>query len=113
MYIYIINCEDNSLYTGVAKNIEHRLKEHKNKLPAGAKYTKSHSAKSLVALWLTEDKSAAYKLEYYLKKLSRLKKLEIILNNDNLLKYLENVIDVNVFSRQDKETISKLNSEIF
>ena len=40
-------------------------------------------------------------------------KLEIILNNDNLLKYLENVIDVNVFSRQDKETISKLNSEIF
>ena len=27
-YIYMLRCEDNSIYTGIAKDLEHRLNEH-------------------------------------------------------------------------------------
>ncbi|MFC1911031.1 GIY-YIG nuclease family protein, partial [Chloroflexota bacterium] len=35
-FFYILRCKDNSLYSGITKNLELRLKEHNN--GAGAKY---------------------------------------------------------------------------
>lgn len=84
MFIYIIECQDDSLYTGVAKDIEKRLKEHYFQEKQSAKYTKSHQMKNLKALWHSETKQNAMKLEYQIKRLSRSKKLELI-NNPNLL----------------------------
>ena len=42
MYVYIIECEDGSLYTGIAKNVVQRLRQHYHHLSGCAKLTLSH-----------------------------------------------------------------------
>ena len=83
MYIYMLSCEDNSIYTGVAKDIVKRLKEHYFQLSSCAKYTKSHKITGLIALFSTENKSDAMKLEYHIKTLSHNQKLTLA-NAQNL-----------------------------
>ncbi|MFQ6977327.1 MAG: GIY-YIG nuclease family protein [Oscillibacter sp.] len=41
-YVYMLRCEDGSLYTGIASDVEKRFAMHKS--GHGAKYTRSHSA---------------------------------------------------------------------
>ena len=77
-YVYIIRCEDNSLYTGYTTDIKRRLLEHSNQDKKGAKYTKSHKLTALEALWECESKSVAMSLEYFIKKLKKQEKEEII-----------------------------------
>lgn len=74
----MLRCEDNSIYTGIAKDLEHRLNEHFTKDEKCAKYTKSHKAKKLEIAWKTENKSLASKLEYAIKKLHKSKKEKLI-----------------------------------
>ncbi len=97
-YIYMLRCEDNSIYTGIAKNLEHRLNEHFTKDEKCAKYTKSHKAKKLEIAWKTENKSLASKLEYAIKKLEKNKK-ENLINEPNLLgKFFKEKIDEKMYS---------------
>jgi putative endonuclease len=77
-YIYILGCSDGSLYTGVTSDIRRRVREHYYRLPSCAKYTASHPVRSLNALWTCSEKSDAYRLEYYIKRLSRKNKLTLI-----------------------------------
>jgi len=76
-FVYILECSDNSLYTGITTNIEKRLNEH-NTSPKGAKYTKARRPVKLVYQEASEDRSSASKREYAIKKFSRVKKLELI-----------------------------------
>ena len=92
-YIYMLRCEDNSIYTGITVDVERRMKEHFNKNKKRAKYTSSHQAKKLEAVWETENKSLASKLEFNIKKLKKVEKEEIILTKD-LRKYLEEKIEI-------------------
>ena len=71
-YIYIIRCEDNSLYTGITTDLERRMKEHLERGKRGAKYTSSHIAKEMEIAWKTNNKKKASKLEYHPKKLEQL-----------------------------------------
>lgn len=87
-YVYILRCEDNSLYTGVTTDVERRYKEHIERGEKCAKYTRSHHVKSLEHTFKTESKSVAYKLEYYIKRLSKKKKEELLQNP----KYLEEIL---------------------
>ncbi len=83
MYVYILECADNSLYIGIAADPEQRLRKHLGLVKGGAKYTKSHKVISVRAIW--EDKSGEYarRLEYHLKKkLRREQKLLLIENPD-------------------------------
>ena len=73
-YIYMLRCRDNSIYTGITTNIDRRMEEHFSKNEKCAKYTYTHSAKKLEAVWETKNKSLASKLEYHIKKLSKEKK---------------------------------------
>ena len=41
-FVYILRCEDNTLYTGITNNLEKRMNEHFSKSKECAKYTKSH-----------------------------------------------------------------------
>ena len=81
-YTYMLRCIDSSIYTGITNNIEKRMKEHFDKAKQGAKYTKSHDASKLEAVWKSENKQLASKLEYHIKKLKKDKKEELILNNN-------------------------------
>lgn len=47
-YVYIVQCSDNSYYTGIATNLEKRIKEHNGELKGGAKYTRSKRPVKLV-----------------------------------------------------------------
>ncbi len=76
-FVYILECSDNSLYTGITTNIEKRLNEH-NTSPKGAKYTKARRPVKLVYQEPAQDRSAASKREYAIKKLTKTKKLQLI-----------------------------------
>ena len=76
-YLYVVECSDGSLYTGVTTDVHRRLNEH-NESTKGAKYTRSRRPVRLVYYEEHVDRSAACKAEYALKKMSRKNKLEYI-----------------------------------
>lgn len=76
-FVYIIQCSDATLYTGIATDVARRLEEH-NTSPKGAKYTRVRRPVSLVYTEKLEDRSSACKREYVIKQLTREKKLELI-----------------------------------
>ena len=76
-FVYILECSDGSLYTGITKDITKRLNEH-NTSDKGAKYTKARRPVKLLYEESSVDRSSASKREYTIKKLTRLKKLELI-----------------------------------
>ena len=76
-YVYILECSDKTLYTGIATDLQRRLDEHNNS-DKGAKYTKIRRPLKLVYSEKSESRSSASKREYEIKKLSREKKLELI-----------------------------------
>jgi putative endonuclease len=82
-YIYVLRCDDNSLYTGITTNLAQRLKEHYYKLGKGAKYTRAHNVVSLELVWQTETRSLALKREAAFKKFKKIKK-EAIINDPSL-----------------------------
>lgn len=97
-YIYMLRCEDNSIYTGIAKDLEHRLNEHFTKDEKCAKYTKSHKAIKLEIAWKTENKSLASKLEYAIKKLDKSKKEKLIKEPNLLGELLKDKVDEKLYS---------------
>ncbi|HAV11053.1 MAG TPA: endonuclease [Candidatus Moranbacteria bacterium] len=76
-YLYILECSDGSLYTGIAVDVEKRLAEH-NDSRRGAKYTKARRPVKLVFSKKFKNRSAASKEEARIKNLSRKEKLELI-----------------------------------
>ena len=76
-FVYILECNDGSLYTGITKDLTKRLNEHNTK-DSGAKYTKARRPVKLIYEETSENRSTASKREYEIKKLSRLKKLQLI-----------------------------------
>jgi len=79
-YVYIVQCIDKSLYTGITTDIKRRIKEH-NHSSKGAKYTKLRRPVILVYSESSLNRSEASKREYIIKKMSRKKKLELIDEN--------------------------------
>ena len=78
-YIYIVRCDDDSLYTGITKDIKKRMKNHaEGSGPSHAKYMRSHTPKEIAALWQTEEYKVAAKLEYAIKKLKRADKERLV-----------------------------------
>ncbi len=75
--VYIVECSDKTLYTGITVDIERRISEH-NSSQRGAKYTRARRPVKLVYAKKFRDKSAALKEEDRIKKLSRNDKLELI-----------------------------------
>ena len=75
--VYILECNDGTLYTGITKDMQKRLLEH-NSSQKGAKYTKARRPVKLMYSEKSQDRSSASKREYVLKKLSRDEKLRLI-----------------------------------
>lgn len=75
-YVYILRCNDDTLYTGYTVDIASRVDTHNKGL--GAKYTRGRLPVELVYQEVLDSKSEAMKREIKIKKLSRLEKLELI-----------------------------------
>ena len=65
-FVYILECNDGSLYTGITKDVTKRLDEHNTK-DSGAKYTKARRPVTLVYKETSSDRSTASKREYAIK----------------------------------------------
>ena len=76
-YVYMVKCSDNTLYTGIAKNVVQRVEDH-NSSSKGAKYTKVRQPVTLVYSEKHRSKNAALKREMRLKKLSRVQKERLV-----------------------------------
>jgi putative endonuclease len=75
-FVYILLCEDNSLYTGSTNNIEKRYEAHKN--GKGGKYTRSHKPLKLIHTETYETKSGALKREIEIKSWTRQEKIQAL-----------------------------------
>lgn len=95
-YIYILRCEDNSLYTGITTDLNRRLEEHKSQSGKSAKYTRTHKVIKMETAWTSENRVLASKLEYHIKRLTKKQKEQLIITND-LEKVLGNKIEVNSY----------------
>lgn len=83
-YVYILRCADDTLYTGIAADIERRMAEHFGRTERCARYTRAHKAERLEAVWSAENRSLASKLEYRIKRLSRERKFRLIEGKSDL-----------------------------
>lgn len=95
-YTYIVRCEDDSFYTGYAKDIVRRLRSHYFHEAKCAKYTRSHQVVELMALWVTDSAMVAMRLESRIKNLSRPEKEELIQHPEianDLLKKLHATVE--------------------
>ena len=75
--VYIIRCDDNSLYTGVTTDLERRFQEHLGR-PRGAKYFNGRKPMEVVYSENGHTRSSAGQREAAIKKLSREEKLCLI-----------------------------------
>ena len=74
--VYILQCGDGTLYTGITDDLPHRLEMHR--AGKGAKYTRGRSPLTLVYLENADSYSEALKREYRIKQLPRVEKLKLI-----------------------------------
>ncbi|MCS6848295.1 MAG: GIY-YIG nuclease family protein [Anaerolineae bacterium] len=80
-YVYILRCADGSLYTGIAKDADARLKAHQ--AGRGGRYTRARRPVEMawhreVATW-----REAMQLERAIKRLPRAKKLALLQSQDD------------------------------
>jgi putative endonuclease len=75
-YVYILECSDLTLYTGITNNLEKRIDTHNKK--KGAKYTKARTPVKLMYQCEFETKSLAAKEEWRIKQLTRIQKISLI-----------------------------------
>ncbi|MFA5248602.1 MAG: GIY-YIG nuclease family protein [Patescibacteria group bacterium] len=76
-YLYILECADKTLYTGITVDLVRRLDEHNNS-NLGAKYTKARRPVKTVYSKKFRNRSLASKMESQIKKMSRVEKLKLI-----------------------------------
>lgn len=73
-FVYILQCKNNSLYTGVTNDLDKRMKTHES--GKGSKYVKAKGFKQLLKFKEYKNRSEAQKAEYQIKQLpSQLLKL--------------------------------------
>lgn len=77
-YVYIVECSDATLYTGIARDVAKRIEEHNGEGKPGAKYTRGRRPVRLCYEECLPSRSAALVRESGIKKLSRAGKQSLI-----------------------------------
>ena len=77
-YLYILECADGTLYTGITDDIPRRIERHNS--GKGAKYTRSRGPVQLRYQEECGSRSDASKREYEVHHMTRQEKLELIKN---------------------------------
>lgn len=78
--LYMIRCNDGSLYTGITTDVTRRLTEHRDSAGGGkgAKFLRGKSPLELVYEAAVADRSEASRLEYTVKRLTRAQKEALV-----------------------------------
>lgn len=78
-YVYIIEAENGSFYTGITTCLKTRFAQHQQS-SRGAKFFKTSPAKKMIHSEVAKSRSEALKKEAFIKKLSKQKKIDYISN---------------------------------
>ena len=78
-HLYILQCADETLYTGITTDLDRRIKEH-NFSKSGAKYTKARRPVTLVYSKRYRNRSTASRAEAKIKQLSKTEKIKLCLS---------------------------------
>jgi putative endonuclease len=81
-YVYILECWDESLYTGITNDLDKRMQTHKS--GKGSKYVRNKGFKKLLYTIKVNDKVEAAKMEYQIKQLQRNDKITFFIKHPNL-----------------------------
>ncbi|SIT48191.1 conserved hypothetical protein [Paraburkholderia ribeironis] len=71
-FLYLLECSDGSVYTGIATDVQARFDKHVS--GAGARYTRSRKPVRVLASFELTDRSSALRAEYWVKRLSPIDK---------------------------------------
>lgn len=74
--IYVVQCRDGSLYTGIATDVERRLDEHRH-TTKGAKYLRGRGPLTVIYQQEIGDRSLALRVESRIKRLPRKDKSDL------------------------------------
>ena len=74
-YLYVIECADGSLYTGIAVDVAKRYAVHA--AGKGARYTRSHPPRRIAAIIEYADRAEASRAEYLVKQMTTAGKREL------------------------------------
>ena len=75
-FVYIIECTDKTLYTGLTTDVKRRFNEHKKGI--GARYTKMKGVRRVIYTEPQPDRSSATIRENQIKKMTRQAKLRLV-----------------------------------
>ena len=67
--VYVLECDDGSLYCGISTDVGRRIQQHQE--GTGARYTRGRGPVTLRAQWRCESRSEALKAEAAFKRLSK------------------------------------------
>ena len=76
--VYVLQCADGTLYTGIARDLDRRLRQHNGELVGGPRYTRGRRPVTLLWSDTATDRSAAQRREANIKSLSRSAKLLLV-----------------------------------
>lgn len=76
--VYLLECADGTLYTGVSRDLARRLLQHNGERAGGPKYTRGRRPVHLLWSAPAADRSEAQQREAAIKKLSRADKLKLL-----------------------------------
>lgn len=71
-YVYLLECRDGSVYTGIAVDVDRRYAQHV--AGTGARYTKSRPPVRVLARFPYPDRASASRAEYAIKQLTPMRK---------------------------------------
>ena len=77
-FVYMIRCEDGSLYTGITTDLKRRFSEHAGGGRLAAAYTRSHPPLFMAAAFEVADLKTAARFEYAVKHLDKEKKEALV-----------------------------------
>lgn len=76
--VYIIQCTDDSLYTGISNDFQRRWRQHCGELKNGAKFFRGRKPLRLCFIESNHNRSSALQREYQIKQLTRAQKNSLI-----------------------------------
>ena len=76
-HLYLLRCQDGSVYAGITTDIERRFRQHA--AGKGAKYTRAHPPECLLGSRTYPDRASASRAEHALKQLPKARKLDWLL----------------------------------
>jgi putative endonuclease len=77
-FVYIVRCADETLYTGIAKDVARRVEEHNSNNLLAANYTRARRPVALAHREAVKTRSAAARREYEIKQMTRQEKEDLI-----------------------------------